>query len=1064
MQNLHLQPWPPFKRSGTTITQRTSGDTINSTGDIKIPDSKKLYIGTGLDGELYTESDDVVLANATSDKDIVIRGNDGGVTTDIAKFDVSAGQLSGVVKATSGVMEGSAALNDLSDITITSPTTDQIIKYDGAGWVNGAAISVSAGAGVDFFLDDDSITPTGTDNDNKIITLLKAPDTVTAEEVDSIACASSTILYGAYLYDTALGGTTIDAGVWDFETWCGVDNVAGTTVLLTNIMRQRNESATVTITGTGTSRTATASGNTPFAASKIDVGGTIDSDSYLRTPKGLYRITARTSDTEVTITTPTTYVNETTVTLKVWKKLFQVSTGSIENVATSPLYAGLALYDIVSVQPAYTIEATDGLAAMYFGQSDQNRTLYFSHNGTTRYSHFTSPLAVRHNDIASLQGGTTAQYYHLTSAEYTGTGTGNFVRASSPVMVTPTIGAATATSVAIGANTLDTNEWANLDGTDQALATTSNVTHLSLTVGKNGAGGTEASVTLRDGQNPGTTETVTYTKWNSLNDSNGIVKCNGSGAFSAATANTDYVNPAGVQNSTVNYAADSGSNDTYAITLSPAPTSNEVGQRALFYANTANTGAATLNTNSLGALAIVNADGSALADNSILSGHIVDVVCRYGTAASSIDSCSTDDVSISYSATRIGYGQAFTASTAFKLNYITFKGYKSNSPTGNAVAKIYALTGTYGTNAKPTGAALATSDNFDVSTLTGASAEFDCTFSGANQVVLTAGQYVVTLEYSDGVVGTTLNISAANNGAHGGNYSRNDSSVWTGEDTYELYFKLYGFSKVWQLNNSAPVVTAAQVTSLADAIAANGIVKCNGSGDFTAITDSSANWDTGYNHSQDNTQAHSDYLLNNGDDTSSGSLTLEGGGLTLGKNGATAPAAATLTLCDGANPGSTETVTYTKWNSLNDTNGIVKCDGSGAFSVATAGTDYPRARLTFITEFILDGVNQLTGANVMDFVCPYAGYLVAASIKMEGARTAGSVAVEPHKDGVGLTQTGLDLLIDDDPTQKQYATVAYAANVEYAVTAGTSVGFLVTTTAFTPLSNRGYLTLVIELT
>lgn len=40
------------------------------------------------------------------------------------------------------------------------------------------------------------------------------------------------------------------------------------------------------------------------------------------------------------------------------------------------------------------------------------------------------------------------------------------------------------------------------------------------------------------------------------------------------------------------------------------------------------------------------------------------------------------------------------------------------------------------------------------------------------------------------------------------------------------------------------------------------------------ISDTSiGNWNTAYTHSQDNTQAHSDYLINNGNDTTSGSLT-----------------------------------------------------------------------------------------------------------------------------------------------------------------------------------------------
>jgi len=94
-----------------------------------------------------------------------------------------------------------------------------------------------------------------------------------------------------------------------------------------------------------------------------------------------------------------------------------------------------------------------------------------------------------------------------------------------------------------------------------------------------------------------------------------------------------------------------------------------------------------------------------------------------------------------------------------------------------------------------------------------------------------------------------------------------------------------------------------------------------------------ANAKTAYDHSQDNTQAHSDYLLNSGDDTTTGILTAEGG-FTAGKNGV-GGTAALITLNDGANPGTSETITYVKWNSLNDANGIVKSNGSGSFSAVT---------------------------------------------------------------------------------------------------------------------------------
>lgn len=53
---------------------------------------------------------------------------------------------------------------------------------------------------------------------------------------------------------------------------------------------------------------------------------------------------------------------------------------------------------------------------------------------------FAGTTVTEHNNLSGLQGGTTNEYYHMTSAEYTGTGTGNFVRLNAPTFTgTPTI-------------------------------------------------------------------------------------------------------------------------------------------------------------------------------------------------------------------------------------------------------------------------------------------------------------------------------------------------------------------------------------------------------------------------------------------------------------------------------------------------------------------------------------------------------------------------------------------------------------------------------------------------
>jgi len=79
---------------------------------------------------------------------------------------------------------------------------------------------------------------------------------------------------------------------------------------------------------------------------------------------------------------------------------------------------------------------------------------------------------------------------------------------------------------------------------------------------------------------------------------------------------------------TINYAADAGATDDYAITLDPAITAYTTGQQITFKANTANAdAAATLNVNSLGAKSIVKGVDSALAANDILAGMFC--VCIY---------------------------------------------------------------------------------------------------------------------------------------------------------------------------------------------------------------------------------------------------------------------------------------------------------------------------------------------------------------------------------------------------------------------------------------------------
>jgi hypothetical protein len=101
----------------------------------------------------------------------------------------------------------------------------------------------------------------------------------------------------------------------------------------------------------------------------------------------------------------------------------------------------------------------------------------------------------------------------------------------------------------------------------------------------------------------------------------GAVTIEGNAVFTAATK-ADVLDAA-------NFAADAGANDTYVATLSPAITTYVTGAHYRFKAATANTGAATINLNSVGAKTIKKAAGGIttdLADNDIRAGQWCDLV------------------------------------------------------------------------------------------------------------------------------------------------------------------------------------------------------------------------------------------------------------------------------------------------------------------------------------------------------------------------------------------------------------------------------------------------------
>jgi hypothetical protein len=363
-----------------------------------------------------------------------ITGTAAGLTAGAATVLATARNIAGVS------FDGSAAisipLENLSDVSIGTAVVNQLLGYNGTAWTNVAPNPASAGTGVVFYNATPVITAAGANNDVALLTFASIPVT-TAEQVITGTAVSNTVLFSAFI-TVALNRLIFDAGIYDFTIWAGVDSIAGGSV--TTIARQIYTATpfvvgTVTTTGTGSSRTATASSGTPFATAVIDASATNTVASYLQTPQGLYQITARTSDTVVTITTPSGYTNESAVAGTVWKKLFGITTPEITSI--SPNYT---VFDVVTTQPSTVVTAATKMGILGFVTSDATRTISLTYNGEDRNTHVSTPLANLHNDLAGLQGGVATEYFHSTSAEYTGTGTGVFVRETSPTLVTPALG------------------------------------------------------------------------------------------------------------------------------------------------------------------------------------------------------------------------------------------------------------------------------------------------------------------------------------------------------------------------------------------------------------------------------------------------------------------------------------------------------------------------------------------------------------------------------------------------------------------------------------------------
>lgn len=110
---------------------------------------------------------------------------------------------------------------------------------------------------------------------------------------------------------------------------------------------------------------------------------------------------------------------------------------------------------------------------------------------------------------------------------------------------------------------------------------------------------------------------------------------------------------------------DSGSANAYILTFAPGPASYANGVVIYWVPNNTNTGASTINVNSLGTIAIQNPDGSALLPSQLVAGQIASIAIQGGVAVL----VSSGNTPANFSGTFTANLTGMTASTTGTMNY-----------------------------------------------------------------------------------------------------------------------------------------------------------------------------------------------------------------------------------------------------------------------------------------------------------------------------------------------------------------------------------------------------------
>lgn len=176
---------------------------------------------------------------------------------------------------------------------------------------------------------------------------------------------------------------------------------------------------------------------------------------------------------------------------------------------------------------------------------------------------------------------------------------------------------------------------------------------------------------------------------------------------------------------------------------------------------------------------------------------------------SEYDSSNYDSYSSLYSTSTNRMGQSFLNINEVVLDSVQFQlSNLSGMPAGeNAYVKLYAHAGVFGTSSQPTGVAIATSSNVDVSTITRSPQMVEFKFVGSNRVTLSANTYYcIECNFYGGSLLQSLSIGFdISSPTNAGNlyYYTNAGALQT-MATRDLIYAVYG-ARDAITNNNKPV-------------------------------------------------------------------------------------------------------------------------------------------------------------------------------------------------------------------------------------------------------------------